>query len=391
MPSRRQYHPRSGSVYLVTLITVAAITSMVLIGMRLRTVTNDQSHMIEQMAEDNNAIIDATELALQIIQDDPAWVLTAQKGIVYESLTLGDTTYAATVTDADTESLPDDDTEVYRLDLQTKSKITRVRANVDINVSKSDYFETLIGLSANFYWQLNEPANSSRAEEQVENQQGAYLGSSAAAKGTNDEGAPVPVFTDSNNIISVDWDSDYIQQNASFAMWIKYTGPANSPTSSPFVGMNYKYGGHPTLNLAVYNSGISAYVCDNGTRSGAYLVNTPNGTITTDQWHHIAITWGRNGLSIYIDGTRQAHNSSNIVGVDTANIIYGGHQPLYIGGGYDIYDSSTPYIGFTGSVAHVTYIDPYLEADQVAELAAIRPDGITISLVEDSWTVLRGD
>jgi len=380
-----------GSVYLVTLITVAAIASMVLIGMRLRTASNDQSALIEQMAETNNAIFDATELALQKIQNDPAWVHTAQKGIVYESLTLGDTTYAATVTDADTKALPDDDTINYRLDLQAKTKITRARANVDLNVAKSDYFETLKDLSANFYWQLNEPANSSRAGEQVENQRGSYLGSSAAAKGTNDEGAPVPVFTDSNNIISVDWDNDFEQRNASVAMWIKYTGPANSSTQSPFLGLNYKYNGHPTLNLAVYNSGIFAYVCDDGSRRGSCMLSTPKGTINTNQWHHIVLTWGDGGLAIYIDGTREAFNSSNRDGVDTENIIFGGHQPLYIGGGYDVFYPDTPYVGFTGSVAHVVYFDPYLRADQVTELAAIKPDEITITLVDDSWTLLQGD
>lgn len=380
-----------GSVYLVTLITVAAIASMVLIGMRLRTASNDQSALIEQMAETNNAIFDATELALQTIQNDPAWVLTAQKGIVYESLKLGDTTYAATVTDADTKALPDDDTENYRIDLQTQSKITHAHANLDLNISTVDYLAYLKGLSAMFYWQLDEPENSTRASEQIESQHGAYLGSSAAALGTNDQGALVPVFKDTNDIVSANWDNDYGQNNGSIAMWIKYTGPANSSTSSPFVGINYKYNGHPTLNLAVYDSRISAYVCDDGSRSGAYLLNTPNGTIQTNQWHHIVLTWGDGGLAIYIDGTRQAFNSSNRDGVDTENIIFGGHQPLYIGGGYDIYDGSTPYVGFTGSVAHVAYFDPYLRADQVAELSAIKPDEITITLIDDSWTVLQGD
>ena len=380
-----------GSVYLVTLITVAAIASMVLIGMRLRTASNDQSALIEQMAETNNAIFDATELALQTIQNDPAWVLTAQKGIVYESIKLGDTTYAATVTDADTKGLPDDDTKNYRLSLQAQSKITNAHANLDLNISTVDYLAYLKSMSAMFYWQLNETAGSSRASEPIQSQRGSYLSSSAAGLGTNDEGAPVPVFTNSNSIVGADWDNDYAQNNGSVAMWIKYTGPANSTTQSPFLGLNYKYNGHPTLNLAVYDSGIFAYVCDDGSRKGACMLSTPNGTIKSNQWHHIVLTWGDGGLTIYIDGTRQAFDSSNRSGVDTANILFGGHQPLYIGGGYDVFYPDTPYVGFTGSVAHVAYFDPYLRADQVAELAAIKPDEITITLIDDSWTVLQGD
>ena len=380
-----------GSVYLVTLITVTAIASMVLIGMRLRTASNEQSALIEQMAETNNAIFDATELALQTIQNDPAWVLTAQKGIVYESIKLGDTTYAATVTDADTKALPDDDTKNYRLSLQAQSKITNAHANLDLNISTVDYLAYLKSMSAMFYWQLNETAGSSRASEPIQSQRGSYLSSSAAGLGTNDEGAPVPVFTNSNNIVGADWDNDYSQNNGSIAMWIKYTGPENSTTASPFIGLNYKYNGHPTLNLAVYNSSIYSYINNEGTWDSWYALNTSNGSIKSNQWHHIAITWGTSGHAIYIDGTLRAHHRANKYGVESAGILFGGNQPLYIGGGYDLVYSDTPYVGFTGSVAHVAYFDDYLTADQVAELAAIKPDEITISLVDDSWTVIKGE
>ncbi len=391
MPSRSRYHPRSGSVYLVTLITVAAITSMVLIGMRLRTVTNDQSYMIEQMAEDNNAIIDATELALQTIQDDPAWIETAQKGVVYENLKLGDKTYAASVTDADSKALPDESTTNYRLEIQSNSTLSRTRANLELEFGKVDYLSYLKGLTAMFYWPLNESAGSSRAAEEIQGQRGSYLNSSAAGRDTNDEGALVPVFTDSNNIVGVDWDSNFAQNNGSIAMWIKYTGPAKTSIASPFIGINYQYNGHPTLNLAVYESSILACVNNEGTWDNWYELSSSAGTILSDQWHHIALTWGRSGLAIYIDGVKSALSTKNKYGVATAGILAGGSQPLYIGGGYDLSDSRTPYVGFTGSVAHVAYFDAYLTADEVADLAAIKPDEIKMSLVDDSWTIINGD
>ncbi len=389
--SHSRCHTRLGSVYLVTLITVAAIASMVMLGVTLRSATSSKSALVVEMSKTNTDILNATELTLQSVYSDPSWMKTAQSGVALPKQTINGVVYGSTVKDADTDTTPTDTTINYQLTMSaTKDSIEHV-AQVTLKYGSVDYTSYLTSLTAMFYWPLNEDPGASRATENIQSQRGTYFSPSAAGFGSNDEGAQVPVFKNSNSIVGVDWNNDYAQNNGSIAMWIKYTGPEKSSTPSPFVGLNYKYGGHPTLNLAVFENGIHALVNNEGTWDNWYAVTSSSGTIKPDTWHHITLTWGASGLALYIDGVQSAYSSRNKYGVATAGILYGGYQPLYIGGGYNLFDSGTPYVGFTGSVAHVAYFDAYLTSDQVAELAAMKPDGTALSLKEDSWVLLYGE
>lgn len=383
------HQTRRASIYVVTLITVATIVSIILIGTILRAAANARSTAVQAISTDAPALTTAAEFAMKAMADDPIWTKSAQSGVVYANLDLAGTQYDATVTDADTAALPDESTSTYRFTVSTGSAATRAAARFDISVTKPNYIDLLDDLDAEFYWPLTDPEKSTTADEPLDSHDGSYLAPNTAAAAINDEGAPVPLFANTSDHVSIPWNDTFKQGEGSLACWIKCTGPTNDFRFHPFLGMNYQSGGNPTINAAVYNTNIWVNVDDGNDYHFGDLAFTTAGAITKDTWHHITITWGNAGLKLYIDGTLAAHNASNTQGIATRiPSFFGGNQPLFLGAGYDFGDPGTPRKGFVGSVCHAAFFDPDLDDDEIAELAAIKPDQITPALVDGSWTYL---
>ena len=156
-----------GGIYVVTLITVAAIASMVLIGVNLRSSTNKQSALIEQMVEGSNGVLNAAELTIERVISDSAWKETAKTGVVFTDLAIADSIYTSTVVDADTRAKPDDSTTTYRVTVAANHDTAQSKAQFDIVNSTVDYLAYLKSLSALHYWQLNEEEKSSTAIDQM--------------------------------------------------------------------------------------------------------------------------------------------------------------------------------------------------------------------------------
>ncbi len=385
-------HNNRGSVYLVTLITVAAIASMVMIGVTLRSATNSKSNLIDEMSQSNTDILNATQLTLQTVYADPTWNKTAQSGVALPKQTINGVTYDTKVKDADTNSKPTDTTTNYRLILSAKQDSVKHTAHLTINHEGMDYAAYVESLSAEFYWPLTEPEKASKAVDYIRDHNGNYLDANAGA-GTNDQGAPVPVFNNSSDQVSVSWNSVFQQGRGSLSCWIKFTGPTRDYRFHPFIGMNYESGGHPTLNIAIFNGAVWAYTCEDGTYSVGDIAFTGFDAVTPDNWHHITIVWGdsTDGLMVFVDGSLEGQNKSNTDGVDTEIAVFGGEQPLFLGSGYDFGDGGTPRKGFLGSVAHVVYFDNNLTPTEVEDLAATIPDELFFSIVEGSWATVYQD
>ena len=377
---------RTGSVYLVTVITVAAVASMVLIGVKLRTATNEQSALIEEIAESNNTILDTTEYALQKITTDPTWKTTAQSGTIFNDFTLNNTTYTGTVTDADTTTIPDANTTTYRLKLSSTTKATASSATIDLLAEKPDYVSAITSLNALAYWPLNESTGTATASDTLALIDGTYQDPSAAGTSTNDQGALVPVFSQSSDRIVIPWNDAFKDNEGSITLWMKCTESGTVLTYG-LIGMQYKSNDEPNLQILMFKRGLITYVGDTGNYDNKMTAKTATNIITLNQWHHIALTWGNAGLTVYLDGVQVAQNTDNTSGIDTARADKGGEQPLKIGAANLSFFGANPQVGFKGSIAHVVfYRNNQLTAAEVAEVAAIKPDLITYSLVNNTWS-----
>jgi|GEM_PF-1727484 len=389
--SHTKFHSVSsnhGSVYLVTVITVAAIASMILIGVNLRTSSTTTQALVTEMTESNVSLLDATEFALQTIASDPIWPSTAQSGAIFPEIkpfAYEDAVYNGTVTDADTDLIPTDATTSYRLKITATSNEVMSSAKIDLLTSKIDYVTILKGFSAINYWPLNETNKPAAALDLFGKVNGAYQSPTAAGAAINGQGAPVPLLKDSNDHIEVPWDTSFRLRNGSISIWIKLTGTDYSGENYAFLGMEYQEFGVPAINIATYQNGVYAYLNDSGALADSSKLNTANDAVKVGDWTHIALTWGSKGLSIYINGGLKASDPSNTAWLYTALSRNGGDQPIHVGGGYNMFRSGQPADGFVGSVAHLAMFDDQLSAADVAKLAAIKPDLITYTMVSDSW------
>jgi Concanavalin A-like lectin/glucanases superfamily len=379
------HQSRRGSIYLITLITVAAIVSTIFIGFSLRSASNSNSALIGLTVESGMGILDSTEIALEHVTADSLFRVNAQTGTVYGPVVVDKdgNTLTSTVVDAATDLNPTFDTTTYRLKMNSTNDIANANAQVDVLAIPYDYITYLDKLSLIHYWPLNEHSNPTTAVDQKSNYDGTYQDPSVAASSYNEEGAPVPVFDRSGDHIEVPYGNGFSQREGAFSLWINLA--SNDKTNHAIIGNLYESGGVPAFNLAINGNAVWAYLDDGGSWDISSALSTSSNSITVGQWHHIVVSWGSLGLTIYIDGVRRAKNSSNRDELSSAMANNGGEQPFHIGGGYNMFLYPPPEDRFRGSVAHVALFKKQPTDDHVASLAEVMPDLRTYELVEDSW------
>ena len=379
-------HTQRGSIYLVTLITVAAIVSMIFIGIALRSTSSTKSALIQEMTQAGNGVLDANEFALQRIIADPQWKTTAQTGTVFSPMSLGDTSLTSSVVDTATGITPTFDTSSYRVQVNSTHESVKSSAQIDLLVNKPDCAAYYKSLSGKLYWALNEWNKPVSAIDQISGKDGKYLDPNIAGQATNDEGGLVPVFGVANDPVMVPYNNHFDQKNAgSVAMWMNLSKSASKVSTYGVFGQLYKLGGVPTINLSVIGYGLSAYIAEGGVFSYSNFALTPFDSIIPGTWHHVAMTWGAKGLTVYIDGVEKANRSSCTQGMDTAASNKGGEQPFHIGGGYSPSFGANPQDPFEGSIGHFVLFDDQLTAAQVLEMSKVKPDLSEFAIVEGSW------
>tara|TARA_R110002072_G_scaffold42064_20_gene118647 strand:+ start:71084 stop:72256 length:1173 start_codon:yes stop_codon:yes gene_type:complete len=386
----RSPQTRNGSVYLVTLITVGAIVSMVFIGLNMRLLLNSQTDIVTEMSTKSARVFDAAELAIEHIASDEKWKISAQDGIVFSDLKLDDTIYRGTVLDAGTSKAPDNDTTNYQVRVEFESGTAWAGAQFEVERVPFDYKEALKSFDPVFYWPLNEPPDTRAVEEGFKNQRGAHQSRDVPGASTNDAGEYVPVFQAASDHIEVPYDNSMLHSEATISLWMKIDSKA-AETPMGVIGMLYGNRNYATIDLSIKDMGFYAYTKDNGSMDISNFAISSSDILEVDRWYHVAMSWGSEGLRVYLDGVRVAYKSSNRDGVGTNSILNGGRQPLHIGGGFKSMYISNDELGFHGSIAHVAFIDPQLTDRQVQELAAIRPDTNSYELVESSWVRVFND
>lgn len=386
--SIQRNHQSCGSVYLVTLITVAAIASMVLVGVKIRSSNNTQSTLVSDISKTTNSTHDAAEFVLESISTNNLWGIKAQSGVAFDPFTLNGIDYAASVVDAETAALPTNQTTKYRLTLSGTTENTSSKAQFDINFASVDYIALLESYQGRFYWPLNESSGDTAAEELIFNRDGTYKDPSVAGADYNDEGGQVPVFTDSNDHVEIPWATQFAEANGSFSMWIKSTEELNFTTYG-IIGNRYTATGSPNLTLSIFNGALYAFISDDGTNSYSDYAISASKLFSINEWHHLTLTWGAEGLTVYLDGVQAAQNTGNTSGFGTGSKRNGGQQPITIGATNVKVLGTVTEIGYKGSIAHVAYYwGKQLSADEVAEIAAVKPDLDGISIIDNTWTIV---
>ena len=242
-----RYVTRGGSIYLITLITVAAIVSMVFIGVSLREAHSLESTLVEQMSLSGSGVLDAAELAIEHVSSDPLFRVNAQDGTVFGPLVVdkGGNTLSSTVVDAATGLKPTYDTATYRVNVNSVNGIANASAQIDVLATPTDYLAALEQLKMVHYWPLNEKTSSTLALDHGGAYDGTYLDPNVAGVSHNDDGGMVPVFASWNDYVEVPYGQDFKQTAGAISVWIKLT--ATDKTNHAFMGTRWKNRERSTL------------------------------------------------------------------------------------------------------------------------------------------------
>ena len=99
--------------------------------------------------------------------------------------------------------------------------------------------------------------------------------------------------------------------------------------------------------------------------SDSYYVTTDPGLVSDGQWHHFAVTFGADGVSLYVDGVEAATNSYT-------GGIAGNNEPWTLGAnqmysGDEVANNLQEY--FNGQIDEFALFDNALDAGQIADIA----------------------
>lgn len=380
-----------GSIYVLTLLTVAAVGSMVLIGVSVRTATSAESTITEQMNLNNDGVMTAAEHAISIIFNDPDWTTNAQKGVVFSDFTLGNRTYSSTVVDADTLTAPTDSTTNYRVTLTSSHGVAVESAQIDVQSYKVDYETYLDTIGVDAYWPLDELSNTKKVWDTCGKREGEYLDRSAPGTDTNDEGARVPNFFGTAARVETPYDAAYVDDTeGTISFWMKWMGTSTTSTYGIF-GQRFQDDSEsiPSASLTMTNGMLMMYLDDGAVYDINNYAYTAFKTISSETWHHVAVSWGPNGLRVYVDGTLEGSAPSNTDYWDTLDGKLG-QTPLMIAAA-PIVSGSYPLTGFDGSIARFAILTSQLDAATIARLAATKPDGSGQSIIVNSWSPVYQD
>lgn len=376
-------HPtRAGSVYLAILVVVAAVTSLVMTGAVLRRHLHDRSQAGSDASAVRRLTVSAAELAIdRAYADHAAFKQSAKSGTVFDALTVQPGLIRAGVTDADTKAAVTDATTNYRVIAEASVGQNRSRIAMLLNTPDDDLSRLMSSMSAAIaYWPLDE-INQTTAVEKLNGRHGQYAIANAAGAYTHVHGGPAPRVTWMTEFTSVPHHASYELANGTLTFWVRFDlKPAAAGQQMGAIAKE-RSPRNTSMSMAVYlEHDFVYYMLNNGPNQGG-TIRFPSSLIAEGKWHFIAITWGNNGMEIYLDGVRQARNTSHTIDLAGRLLVrFANTDPWYFGVRnipFSIYPQSSPTFG---SVARVALFNTQLSGSQIQAVfqASSLPPGIRL-------------
>lgn len=379
-----------GSVYLAVVAVVAMVGVLALTGVALRKQMIERSMIGSEAASARRLARSATELILARSQSNPEWFRTeSYTGTIFENLMLDGSgaTLSASVVDANTKGAPGDATRLFRLVADARSGRARSRLSFLLETPDDPLGSAVGRHSASVcYWPMDE-VNQAQAEEQLRSLHGVYGSPSVAGMETHVHGGPAPRMGWNSEFVRVPHDSAFELVNGTLAFWARINLEPWEDYRATLVSKER----HPTdaslsLILAVHKDHL-VYTLYNSSQSES--IRVPNDKLRFGEWQHFAITWGEDGMELFVDGERLASSSSIRIGlgqVGTSPFPWyrpANTQDWYFG------VRDVPQYGFQqsasmlGSLARVALFNDQLDESQIARLRAL-------SSVEPGFVLVPG-
>ncbi|MEM7201301.1 MAG: LamG-like jellyroll fold domain-containing protein, partial [Planctomycetota bacterium] len=183
-----------------------------------------------------------------------------------------------------------------------------------------DLSQQISALSPVSHWQLGETSGTSAVDQQGV-ADGTYTNSvTLGATGVDGSGTTAAEFDGCNDFVEIPHDSSYELDNGTVQMWFNAEDTSGTQGLFSKDSSGYDSGGH----FSLYTEGDDLKLRIQST-SSSYTVTAAN-TISADTWHHVAVSFGDDGLKLYLDGAEVATDSYT-------GGLQGNTEPITIGAG----------------------------------------------------------
>ena len=134
-------------------------------------------------------------------------------------------------------------------------------------------------------------------------------------------------FDGSNDHVEIAHDDAMLLDAGTVAFWFRAENTSGHQGLFSKDSTDYDTGGH--LHVYLDGSRLRSRLQSN---SRSYTLDTGSGSITDQQWHHVAVTFGPDGYRVYLDGV-EIDTDSYTGGMGTTSGGSGNYEPLVIGAG----------------------------------------------------------
>ena len=232
------------------------------------------------------------------------------------------------------------------------------------NDDPAGYYDTVAtDASLLSYWRLGEAAGATVASDEGGLVNGAYpagankptLGVGGAIAGDSDTAASF----DGNDYVVVAHNAAFASANGTVQLWFNTANPAQRGALLSKDSLGFDTGGH--LTIWVDNGRIEVRL---QSTSSDYFVRSPVNSVTAGTWHHVAFSFGGDGMRLYLNGLLVASNGY------TGGTL-GNAEPLVIGAGTVFSGDGTPFPlndYYTGRIDEVAWFGAQLGAADIQKL-----------------------
>ncbi|MAE65270.1 MAG: hypothetical protein CMJ18_13445, partial [Phycisphaeraceae bacterium] len=232
-----------------------------------------------------------------------------------------------------------------------------------------DYAIDLQALTPIGYWRFGETAGAASDLGSTANDgtySGGTLGQPGALNGDSDTAVRFDGLTDH---VLITHSNDYLLDDGTVQLWFNADTPAGGDLQHLWSkdSQGYDTGGH----LSLYLTAAGNLEVRLQSASADYNVTSPS-AVSGGVWHHAAVTFGAQGLALYLDGAR-VDIDNYTGGFGTTSGGAGNFEPIAIGGGTQNSGNlvATPVNQlFAGLIDEVAILNIQLGADLIQDLYA---------------------
>lgn len=377
----KSINQRRGSIYLVVLVVVAAVTTMVLVGTSLRRTSAEQYRAMDDRTRVRQAARSATETALAYMSDEDTFLASAKAGKSY-SKTVGKSTITVRAVDKDTRGLATDSTSTLLVTASAETDEARSLISFDADVPES-YLQKIIAKGATSYWPLDEESDSASPIDQISRINGTYYTPSNAGSIKFLDDGRAPKIRTIDDRVEFPHDASFEVSNGTILFWAKLKDMSEPQAQALF---SKEDNDTVDFDVAMYIQNSSLHLSINSKysfldRDYAYNISSKN----DKEWHHFAYSFGSRGTRIYVDGERVVRDSTYSIGFSYSFLGYAerNNERWWLGARRNESDPSAPLDGY---IARFVFIPTQLADEEIGELMDAQLSEMKLLPVEGSFT-----